>query len=617
MEPETRVIGVERVDDIPVLFASLQRLRIAQLLDSHFHAHEHHRWKGELTFGEVVCVWLVFVASEGDHRLYKLQGWVADHLLILQACLAKTIRPLDFHDDRLADVLDTLPQAGLWQAFEADLNRHTVRVYRLSPSLFRHDSTTASSYAQVLSESGLIQFGHSKDHDDLPQLKVAIAALDPLGMPVTTVVVPGNRADDPLYVPEIKEVQQSFGAGGLTHVGDCKMGSLPTRAYVAGSGDYYLCPLSGTQVSRAEMLQRLQPVWHGQQPLQQVYRPRADAKQRPATAHPEPGHQPDPDAGATNESAPARNSNAQEQDQEWVAEGFVVAVPLQATVGKDSVRWTERRWVVRSVAFARSQQEQLEKRLRLAAEQLEQLHQRKRGKKRLRAEEMQQAAQDIVKEHRVEGLLAWEVRTTAQRRTLRKYRDRPRQVVQEKEHRVERTRQEEAIEQAKRESGWRVYGTNHQEMNLAGVVWGYRGQYHIENDWSRLKGKPLSLTPMYLTSEQRMMGLVLLLSVVLRLLTLLEWVVRKKLDDSGEKLTGVYPGQPGRQTNRTSVEMLLRVFEGISLMVIEVAGRVQAFITPLTALQEQLLRLWDLPSDLYQRLASLLFPNPPPFVGER
>jgi len=213
-------------------------------------------------------------------------------------------------------------------------------------------------------------------------------------------------------------------------------------------------------------------------------------------------------------------------------------------------------------------------------------------------------------------LRAWDVRRTTYRRRLRKYRDRPRQVGQEKEHRVEQTRQEEAIEQAKRESGWRVYGTNHQEMNLAGVVWGYRGQYHIENDWSRLKGKPLSLTPMYLTSEQRMMGLVLLLSVVLRLLTLLEWVVRKKLDDSGEKLKGVYPGQPGRQTNRTSVEMLLRVFEGISLMVIEVAGRVQAFISPLTALQEQLLRLWDLPSDLYQRLASLLFPDPPPFFGE-
>src|SRR3954454_13827953 len=105
MEPETRVVGVERVDDIPVLFASLQRLRIAQLLDSHFHAHEHHRWKGALTFGEVVCVWLSFVASEGDHRLYTRGGWLADHLLLLQAFLGKVIRPSVFLHARLADVL--------------------------------------------------------------------------------------------------------------------------------------------------------------------------------------------------------------------------------------------------------------------------------------------------------------------------------------------------------------------------------------------------------------------------------------------------------------------------------------------------------------------------------
>jgi transposase len=299
-----------------------------------------------------------------------------------------------------------------------------------------------------------------------------------------------------------------------------------------------------------------------------------------------------------------------------VAEGFSVDVTLQTQVGSDLVQWTERRWVVKSQAFAQAQQEHLEKRLQHASEQLEQLHQRKQGKKRLSAEELQQAAQDIVKKQRVEGLLDWQVRTTTQQRSLRRYGDREQQVVQEQEHRVEQSRAEPAIEQAKRAMGWRVYSTNQLKMNLAAVVWGYRDQYHIENDWARLKGRPLSLTPMYLTSEQRMMGLVLLLSIVLRLLTLLEWVVRKKLDDSGEKLKGVYPGQPGRQTNRTSAEMLLKVFKGISLSVIEVAGRLQVFITPLTALQEKLLLLWELPADLYQRLTALLFPKPPPFLGE-
>src|SRR5207244_2652832 len=100
MNTETiRVVRVERVDDIPVL------------LDRHYPVH--HLWEGDLTPGEVVCVWLCFLLSEGDHRLYKLQGWAEQNLLTLRACLGKAVRPLDFHDDRLADLLDALPQAEL------------------------------------------------------------------------------------------------------------------------------------------------------------------------------------------------------------------------------------------------------------------------------------------------------------------------------------------------------------------------------------------------------------------------------------------------------------------------------------------------------------------------
>jgi transposase len=56
-------------------------------------------------------------------------------------------------------------------------NGHTVRVYDLAPSLFRIDTTTASSYAEVRSEHGLVQFGHSKDRDDLPQVRSLLITL--------------------------------------------------------------------------------------------------------------------------------------------------------------------------------------------------------------------------------------------------------------------------------------------------------------------------------------------------------------------------------------------------------------------------------------------------------
>jgi len=297
--------------------------------------------------------------------------------------------------------------------------------------------------------------------------------------------------------------------------------------------------------------------------------------------------------------------------EELVAEGFSFDVPLEAEVDGQRVSWTERRWLVRSLAFTQGQHKPLERRLQTAGEQLGKLNERKQGKKRLTAKELAAAAEEIVDKQRVQGLLNGEVKTSTHQRKIRAYRDQPERVEKEREHRLEVSRCEEEIERAKREMGWRVYATNDGRLNLAGVVWGYRGQNRLEDNWSRLKGQPLGLTPMYLQYESRIQGLVLLLSLALRLLTLLEWTVRKKLQEKGETLKGLYAGQPGRQAKRPSAELLLQAFKGISLAIVEAAGQRAAHIPPLTALQQKLLDLWELPPDLYHRL-TLHFPEPPP-----
>ena len=147
------------------------------------------------------------------------------------------------------------------------------------------------------------------------------------------------------------------------------------------------------------------------------------------------------------------------------------------------------------------------------------------------------------------------------------------------------------------------------------VVWAYRGQYRIENDWSRLKGRPLGLTPLYLQDEGRIQGLVYLLSLALRVLTLVEWVVRARLHQEGSKVQGIYAGQPGRQTARPSAELLLEAMKTISVSVVEVNGRTHALLSPLTEVQERLLELWNLPSDLYEKVAHG-FPKAPSNTSE-
>ena len=67
-------------------------------------------------------------------------------------------------------------------------------------------------------------------------------------------------------------------------------------------------------------------------------------------------------------------------------------------------------------------------------------------------------------------------------------------------------------------------------LALVAVIMAYRGQYLIERCFGRFKGQALSLTPLFLQTESRVEGLIRLLSLALRLLILVEFVVRRQLD---------------------------------------------------------------------------------------
>ena len=561
-----RLIKVERVDDIPVLLAQVQKMQIPALLDQFFPTHGH--WKGELSFGEVVAVWLTFVASQGDHCLSHVQPWVEEHLDTLAASLGKSIRPLDFSDDRLAAMLDAFSEAEIWGDFETALNGVVLRVYELESDRIRIDSTSAKTYAGV-SEEGLFQFGHSKDHrPDLPQVKISLSALDPLGLPLTTTVVSGRCADDPLYVPEIKRVQQTLGVGGKTYIGDCKMGALQTRALVAGSRDYYVSPLAGKQMPAEELEKLLSPVFSGARGFEQVY--------HPETETPEPSR--------------------------LIAEGYEVWVELEAEVDGQPVQWQERRLVVRSMAHAARQAEHLDERLGQAMAEIGQLNERKQGKKILDAEELKVAAHQIMERHRVAGMITIETETTTRQTNKRKYGAREAESRVETRSTIRAQVEIQAVEEVKQRLGWRVYATNHGMLALVAVVMAYRGQYLIERCFGRFKGQALSLTPLFLQTESRVEGLIRLLSLALRLLILVEFVIRRQLDKAQSKVAGLYPGQATRATASPTAELTLRAFQGISLTVMEIAGQVRALLSPLSNLHQRLLKLLGLSADIYVRL---------------
>src|SRR5437588_12157809 len=311
-------VTIERMDDIALLLAHSDKMGVPELLDDYFKPHGN--WEG-MSLGWTTAIWLTHILEDADHRMNQVQGWAAYRVQTLSICSGQEVSERGFRDDRLALVLDALSDEQKWQQFETALNRQLMRVYDLKPKRVRVDSTTVSGYWTV-TEEGLFELGYSKDHrPDLPQLKVMLSALDPLGLPVATQIVSGERADDRLYLPAIAQVSQSLNTHGLLYVGDCKMAALDTRASLAAQQDYYLCPLAAKQMPDAVLAEYLQPVWTGEHALTAVYRDRE-------------GSQP-----------------------ELIAEGYERTVTLSSEVRGKTITWTERHLIVRSLRQAQAAQE--------------------------------------------------------------------------------------------------------------------------------------------------------------------------------------------------------------------------------------------------------------------
>ncbi|MGB5060746.1 MAG: hypothetical protein WBO48_18750, partial [Candidatus Promineifilaceae bacterium] len=155
-------------------------------------------------------------------------------------------------------------------------------------------------------------------------------------------------------------------------------------------------------------------------------------------------------------------------------------------------------------------------------------------------------------------------------------------------------RDTEAITQVERQMGWRIYVTNapEQRLSLPEALRTYRGGVPtIERDFSRFKGRPLGLRPLFVQRDDHMTGLVRLLSLGLRVLTLIEFLVRRSLREEQESLAGLYPGNPKQTTERPTAERILRAFRGITLSCIHLPGQEIRHVTPLSPLQSRILQL--------------------------
>jgi len=231
---------IERVDEIPIIFHKVIQMGTQERIDRFWPMHGN--WQG-LSYGQLAVLFIVYVIHTMNHRLSGMEAWVAQHQYLLEQLTGWTLTPKDATDDRLGILIE---------AFGSDLDRliqyqmeqgaSIVQAYELPTEIGRFDLTSFNVYhaPNESTDHGILAFGHSKDRrPDLLQFKQSLGTLDPCGIPLLTMTLKGNTADDPHYFPAWQQMRQTLGNTDFIFIGDCKMGSLETRLKIAREGGIY------------------------------------------------------------------------------------------------------------------------------------------------------------------------------------------------------------------------------------------------------------------------------------------------------------------------------------------------------------------------------------------
>ncbi|MDM8538619.1 IS1634 family transposase [Desulfobacterales bacterium HSG17] len=488
---------------------------------------------------------------------------------------------LDFTDDRLGVLLKYLSKKSYWEKIEKDLSERSIEAYELPVETVRCDATTVSGHHEI-EQDCLFQRGVSKDNPKLPQIKIMTGALDPLGMPLASDIVSGEKADDILYRPVIERINEYLTNKGVIYVGDSKMSAVETRIYIKGIDKHYLCPMpqTGNTAKNMELWIKIGIFKDREDELNEVYVKKGDK-------------------------------------EKLISKGYEFDRIVSGELDGEKIEWTERVLLVNSPSYAKSQAAGLERRIENAVKKLYALTpQRGPGKRQITDEETLKASiAKILKQHKVEGMLCCKYENEVERKE--KYvgkgkgsANRPKRIIERVRYQMLNiTRNEYRIKKEKAGQGWKVFVTDvsSDRLDFGAVVKCYRKEYRVERIFNRLKSR-MNIAPLYVKRDDQIKGKTHLLTIGARVLTIIEYLARRSLQNDSAKLKGLYPENPGKSTDMPTSEKLLKVFSDINLTFLKSESVITRFLTPLTDLQQEILKRLGLRSSVYKNLEIIKSP---------
>jgi len=507
MEAEIDV-QIQSIDDIPLIIEISKQMKLAELVEKHFATHGNQEG---LNNGQLLAGWLSFILSQSNHCKNAVRSWSNKIPTVLGALLGNVIREVEFSDDRLANLLDKLSDDESWYRFEDDFSKHTIETYELPVETIRCDGSAACGYHEVI-ENGIMQYGRSKDHrPDLPQLKMMTATLDP-GILIGIDIDSGEKNDDSMYLPLIYRIRPMINKKGTLFVGDCKMSSFGIRSDVQQNQDYYLTPLAmGTEKIRLYFQSLVEAIVNGNQEAELVYKENKDVSK-------------------------------------LIVAGY--EIEREERCNEKQIKWTERIFVYRSFEFAKSEITLFEKKMKKMEMELLKLTPTPiKGSRQFYEEsKLVEAINKIINKYEMSKFIKVKYKTEP-------YNKKNRYVIHIEMNEAE-------VEEEKRRCGWKLMVTNapKEKLSLSQAILNYRQEWTLERCFRILKTSHLGISPLYLRKQERLKGITRLLSIGIRLITLLEYNISKNLKMAKETVKGLDVAHPNKTTSTPTAYSIFKKF---------------------------------------------------------
>lgn len=457
-------------------------MKVATLIDEYLPLPHGNR-KG-LSYGELAVLLLTYIVSEGDHRMCCLETWVCEHHRSLEGITGWEIGEKEATDDRCGDLLRTIGITEAISLMELSLSQHLVKAYELPTEKARSDTTSFSADHQISEreeESSLIKFGYSKDRrPDLKQYRQMLATLDPCGMPLLGATLAGNGTDESDYLPTWRKMTKIIAHQDFLYLADSKASTWENRAKISAEGGIYCFPLMMTQ-PRPKML--------------------ADWVNNPVT-----------------EVIKIVEKDEKESERKAIGSGFEVELGNIWVERETEKRyqWQERWLVVKSNSLASRHIKGLESRLVKAEKVLFSLKKRPGKNEKL----LEQKIREVLKKHRLTKYIEYSIERKISYKKV--YQGHGSRSQDSSYRRVRQTslilnyaRCSIEIESFKTLAGWRLYVTNatSERLSLTEAVEAYKEQWQPERGFHRFKKGRLSALPIYFRDEEKIRGLMFLLTI--------------------------------------------------------------------------------------------------------